>query len=325
MKKIFLLGSERSGSNLLRTLLGNHSQISAPIAPHLCDVFNSRIKLYLPYDNKNLKNLYTDIEKYLNHEFNDWNIKFDINDIIARYNPKSFLDVYNSIWSENARIENKTSYFSKDNHLHNYALGLKMNFPDAYFIHLYRDPRDQVASWMRMPIFLHTPFQAINKWISDQNQCFKLIDFYGLNVFSIKYEELVDNPEQVMSATLNYLNLSIESSCFQTRSDNKEAFKNPLWKNINKPIISKNYQTYDDVLKNKDLCMIESLSGHIMNRLGYKRETMEQWKPSSFFKYSEKIKTKISTVKNKKSVYSEMKIFKDKQLFVNQIFKARSK
>jgi len=36
---IILLASERSGSNLLRILLGNHSNILAPIAPHLMNIF----------------------------------------------------------------------------------------------------------------------------------------------------------------------------------------------------------------------------------------------------------------------------------------------
>ena len=43
---IILLVSERSGSNLLRTLIGNHSDISAPIAPHLLHVFYNIKQLY---------------------------------------------------------------------------------------------------------------------------------------------------------------------------------------------------------------------------------------------------------------------------------------
>lgn len=38
MKKIFLIGSERSGTNLLRVLLGNHSRISAPPPIHILDL-----------------------------------------------------------------------------------------------------------------------------------------------------------------------------------------------------------------------------------------------------------------------------------------------
>jgi len=45
MKKIFLIGSERSGTNLLRVLLGNHSRISAPPPIHLLDLFESRTGL----------------------------------------------------------------------------------------------------------------------------------------------------------------------------------------------------------------------------------------------------------------------------------------
>ena len=43
---IVLLASERSGSNLLRSLLGNHSQISAPVAPHLLVEFYNSSKYY---------------------------------------------------------------------------------------------------------------------------------------------------------------------------------------------------------------------------------------------------------------------------------------
>ena len=46
MKRIMILASERSGTNLLRTLLGNHNDISAPVAPHFFDAFKETIHLY---------------------------------------------------------------------------------------------------------------------------------------------------------------------------------------------------------------------------------------------------------------------------------------
>lgn len=43
---LFLLLSERSGSNLPRTLLSNHSQLSGPLAPQYFMTFDHRLKAY---------------------------------------------------------------------------------------------------------------------------------------------------------------------------------------------------------------------------------------------------------------------------------------
>lgn len=61
MKKIIILASERSGTNLLRTLLGNHKHICAPVAPHFFDAFRPNIHLYGDL------NKATNAEKLLDH------------------------------------------------------------------------------------------------------------------------------------------------------------------------------------------------------------------------------------------------------------------
>src|SRR5690349_13165570 len=115
MTKIFLLGSERSGSNLLRTLLGNHSQINAPIAPHFCDVFVANFPLYKRHANGKEK-LLEDLQRYVNHTFNAWNLNLDIPKMLKEYELNSFLQFVNAMYSEKAKSEGKTGYFSKDNH-----------------------------------------------------------------------------------------------------------------------------------------------------------------------------------------------------------------
>ena len=78
---IVLLASERSGSNLLRTLLGNHSDISAPIAPHLIKIFYPIKHYYLDLSSKvNNKNLFCDMLQIVNHPFSNWKLKLDYNE-----------------------------------------------------------------------------------------------------------------------------------------------------------------------------------------------------------------------------------------------------
>lgn len=321
MQAIFLLGSERSGSNLLRTLLGNHSQISAPIAPHLCDVFFKQFKNYLPLVDKNRIMLINDINAYVNHEFNEWNVNFTIDE--NKLNKmKSFIDFMHFAFSEKAKAEKKIAYFSKDNHNHQYMLGLLKDIPNAKFIYLYRDPRDQVASWMRTPLYIHTPYAAINKWIKEQEVILTLRDFYQIEICPLKYEDLIADVEGQMSSLLTTLGFQIEEACFYTKKENTEASKHPLWKNINKPIKKDNYKKYKDILSYNDLNLIETLSANLLKQLSYEPETEQNWRKGNSFSFfiKEKFKTKKSMKNNQEFMRKEMGILLNKHSFVRALF-----
>ena len=88
-------------------------------------------------------------------------------------------------------------------------MGIKKDIPSARFVYLYRDPRDQVASWLRTPVHLHTPYAAIQKWKLEQDQCLHLLHFYGLDMFLVKYEDLISNTESFSSNLLNYLDMPV--------------------------------------------------------------------------------------------------------------------
>jgi hypothetical protein len=321
MNRIFLLGSERSGSNLLRTLLGNHSKINAPVAPHFCDVFVAHFPLYKRHANGKEK-LLEDLQRYANHTFNAWDLQLDIPRMLKEYELNSFVQFVNAMYSEKAKSEGKTGYFSKDNHNHKYALGILKDFPDAKFIFLYRDPRDQVASWLRSPIHLHTPYKAIVKWDNEQRACLQLRDFYQVDMHLVKYEDLVDDTEKVMTGVLKYLGFEIEPNCFNTKKDNKEATKIPHWQNLNKPVMKNNYGKFRDVLSQRDVEMIETISMREMRELGYPSVTQANWKRGHpyVFRVSQKIKEVTSRRKNRDFIKNEMGILLDKQKFVKSLF-----
>ena len=135
MQSIFLLGSERSGSNLIRTLLGNHTQIAAPIAPHLCLSFQRNFKNYKTDEGFNNKiELLEDIQQLVNITFHDWNIEFNKPNESQKL--ESFIDYVHFVYSEYALKHEKSAYFSKDNNNHDFALGILKDIPKAKFIYL---------------------------------------------------------------------------------------------------------------------------------------------------------------------------------------------
>lgn len=269
---IILIGSERSGSNLLRVLLDNHSQVSAPVPVHFCDVFSPLVPTYGPLNNStNSARLLDHMIEYANSDFSDWKLRKEGADLVSEYRVTSFASAFSAIYSEKARQSGKVAYFCKDNNMHRYAFPLKSQLESIRFIYLYRDPRDQVASWMRNPLFLKTPRKAIRKWVDEQQSIRKLIDVWGLNPVFVKYESLVAEPGRVMRALLEQLELPVEATCFETSGNHFEAKKYKLWKNIEKPVIRDNFGRYLDILSRDDVQVIENQAEIFMKWLGYER------------------------------------------------------
>jgi len=85
MKKIIILTSERSGTNLLRVLLGKHKHISAPVAPHFFDSFSQYLHNYSNLKHhKNLVLLLDHMIRLANHYYHDWKLNIKAEELIEK-------------------------------------------------------------------------------------------------------------------------------------------------------------------------------------------------------------------------------------------------
>lgn len=321
---IFIVSSERSGSNLLRVLLGNHSKLEAPIATHLLDYFRPIINKYHPISN-NFNALLDDMLTMVNHKFSDWKIDSNnLNNILRTNNTKvlSLIIAYDILHKAKAEKENKAYYVIKDNHLHNHIDIILSHYKNPYFIHLYRDPRDHVTSWLKKPIYMFTPYQIVRKWKNEQKKCINLIQS-GINMFPVKYEDLISNPKQIMTNVFNYVNLDWEESILNTNSDKnaKDAKKYIFWENISKPILKDNKENYLSFLSKEDICLVETLCQEEMKYLGYDFQSKLNY---SFHKSKLfPLKEKYATWKLKRNSISfrqkELKLLTDRLSVWNKI------
>src|SRR5690606_16265432 len=144
-KRIIILASERSGTNLLRVLLGNHKDISGPVAPHFFDAFKNNLEKYGDLNEKENALLLLDhMLQLANHSYHDWKLKIAPEDLITEYKVNSFERAFDALYLAKAKQENKFHYVSKDNHLFNHINYLD-NLENVKYLYLYRDPRDHVA------------------------------------------------------------------------------------------------------------------------------------------------------------------------------------
>lgn len=318
-RRIFLLGSERSGTNLLRVLLGNHTAVSAPAPIHLLDVLKDKPHLFHPYDAERIEALVERIGTYVNHDFSDWKLAIDGAAFHARYRPTSLLDVLDGVYTEKARHDGKPAYFCKDNHLHAYALALRARFPDARFVYIHRDPRDQVSSWLEHRFHLHSAHQAAKKWRREQEACLALARVWGLPLVPVKYEELIADTPGVMARVLETLGLPVEDACFQTSGKNAEAKKHALWKNLDKPVMRDNSGNYRTKLSAEDVEVVETLCRREMEALGYALDTPAAWRSDRRWKLREKLRVYLS--KRRYRATEGLALIRDKNALAEALFR----
>jgi len=311
---IIIMGSERSGTNLLRHLLSNHSRLAGPVSPHFLEVFSPISHFYDDLHKiENLEKLFTDMLKLANHPYHDWQLNIKFMEFYQKFVPKSMIEMYNSMYLAKAEHQGKKRYVSKDIHAWLYAHQIKSVYPKTRFIYVVRDPRDHVRSWMKRPIYLLTPMEAVKKWKRDQNEILRLNFSGGINWHMVKYEDLITNPEDVMSRLLLFLNETVEDGCFNTNPENAtESRWNDYWKNLGQQIIRENKEKFKDGLDMEDIELIETLCFAEMKRFNYKPVSSYSWKPT--YKY------KIGLIKKKKKALHRRELASQtwQQIFYNK-------
>jgi len=326
-RPVFIISSERSGSNLLRVLLGNHSRISAPRALHLLITFY-RISFY--YDplsvKENAKKLFDDFAAIAHHPYHFWNLSLDFDAAYEKYRPKNLLDVFNLFYSEYAAAESKERFVCKENNLFDFSGPLVDYYKDPVFIYLYRDPRDYVASWMNLPVPIgpKTAYSAATRWLREQDICADVISSVSAPVYTLRYEDLITDTKKHMTGILEFLDEPVEEACFEIREGtNSDLSWNVFWKNLNKPVIKQNFKKYTTSLSHPTLTMIETLTKEKMVTLGYTCETRTDWRKPSLFKYREVISSQLLEYKRNRLNTETQQLLANRKTLVQTIVRKR--
>lgn len=311
--RIFILASERSGTNLLRTLIGNHKEVSAPVAPHLFHEFYRNIDLYGDLRRQeNKKELLQDMLRLVNHEYHNWQLsKQSVSIAMGLGNVDTLAKAIDFFYLEKAKQSDKNSYCSKGIHNYDHAHYVKSAFSDAKFIYLVRDPRDVTASWLRTPLHLHTAYKIAYQWNEQQAVCRRVQACYPDDVIFVRYEELTGNTEKEMTRIMEGLGLPVDDNCFSTDRGNRESKNNELWKNLNKPVIKRNSSKYLTSLSPEEINIVETVARESMVLANYtdfnSATNWEMGNPVLF-----KIKEMVRTRKSKQSRGEAIQKVKDR-------------
>jgi hypothetical protein len=188
----------KSGTSLLRAMLGNHSQIASGLETYWFDIdWNNR-------DRRDVRERFRLIGEFYNLKDNALEgIKNDCN------SSEEFLDRLMDRWCD---FQEKERWAEKTpgNIIH--IERIQGFWPDAHVLHIVRDPRDIFASLREAKKWddIHSFMERWGAIFGNINQFRTSRRLEQINYYEVCYEDLVFNPMAVMENVCRFVDLKYE-------------------------------------------------------------------------------------------------------------------
>ena len=272
---IFIVGVGRSGTTLLQSMLHAHRQLAFTPETHFVRRYLARRKMAALLRKKD-----GDMFLKLIHRDNDLNrLEFDLEDILTelRRNGDLSLDsFYRGILERTREQKGATLVGDKDPKNIEYLPLIHHHFPDAFVIHIVRDPRAVTLSRMRAEWSSHRSFLShviiynlqIHKGRDDGRALF------GNHYYEIIYEDLVTNPEAECRRLCQWLDIPYDPGMLDFSKTSHEIIKGReiKWKeDCFKPVQTANKDKWSGGLTRRQICAIETMTAQWFDHFGYRK------------------------------------------------------
>jgi hypothetical protein len=217
IKPFFIIGSQRSGTTLLRLILNAHPEIAIPEEGTFWMPLIRSLKgrYHEPIHPKTLNNYLRYIEK--NDQFKAWFMQgFSLSRLPADQRPVTLQVLMNALYEEFARIHSKKIWGDKTPSFFRMVRELSTIFPGARFINIIRDGRDVYLSVRdREPGRKNIAVAGLEWKYKVEKAAETLSALPPEQVFQLRFEDLLMDPEQKVSQICAFLGVSFEKSMLE--------------------------------------------------------------------------------------------------------------
>ena len=275
---VFLICSERSGSNLIEHILGAHPDVCALSSVH----YGVRLLRHFHYT------LPRGGESAAWRALLEWAVSRTgwlrseaearrLHAWVSARPQVTAAELARFLYLDLPQAEGKL-LFVKDRGLHDWMFFLREIFPQAKFVFQVRDPRDYLLSAQRMPRSMFgSTRQALAAWDQDQRFGLATLGLLGAaRVHLQRYEDLVRDPVGTLQALTEFLGIRWDDSmiAFHEMPFAKRRVRdNPVpMQNLDKPLLRENYGKWRQALSASAVKTVEAHLGQLMDRFGYPRQ-----------------------------------------------------
>ena len=257
-KIIFIIGHGRSGTTLLNKILSAHPKIFF-VSREFNDLafFYFNRNLYLKKDIIYYNEMAKDI---LKHPL--------INLQIQNINSNNFRELINKIFDFIRKKERKDIIGLKiSDMIHANVSMIKSVFPDAYCIHIIRDPRDVFLSIKRIAFGTKSPFYVAKSWKEIVGKISTLKNSIK-HYHEIFYEKLITSPKEEIKKLCDFIGIEFSHDMLYFHKKVKESLP-PQHKLLKNGFIKNNFNKWKKTLTNKELKLIYAGTGTKIYEMGY--------------------------------------------------------
>lgn len=277
----FIIGRPRSGTTLLKMLFDAHSSV---LVPPECQFI---VDLYSKYHKKGYWSV-ADLKRFAKDvagvwRFEMWRIPYDLleSTLIKSTGEVSYPELckqvyllYNSLYAktELKLLGDKNPGYSI------YTKRLMKLFPEAKFVFITRDYRDNFVSIMDVKFDIPWPSLVAWKWVyyykRVKREALKHPDQY----YFVNYEALTANPLEVIPSICEFLGISFEPTMleyYEKKEEFTKMYRPGILKNIHSNIINEVNTSRVDVWKKrlteKQVRILDYVVGDLAEEAGYDR------------------------------------------------------
>tara|TARA_B100001173_G_scaffold114843_1_gene99528 strand:- start:1625 stop:2629 length:1005 start_codon:yes stop_codon:yes gene_type:complete len=275
MKYIQLIGTQRSGSNLLRLMLNQLDGICAPHPPHILSVFLPILSKYGNLEkSKNLDYLILDVIECIKLNPIKWeNLSISVDMIKSKLKNPSIFQIFSSIYELYADQFDSKFWMCKSLINMNYFNQIEKEKLNPIYIYIYRDGRDVDLSFKKAIVGPKHSYFTAKKWLNDQTICEKIKTNVSRSRFiSVKYEDLILHPKKTLFYICEKIKVKYNDKVLDYYKSNESkvsASAGEMWSNLSKPILINNSSKFIKNLNKEELQIFESIAIKPLKNLGY--------------------------------------------------------
>jgi len=274
----FIIGTERSGSNLLRLILNAHPALCVPHPPHILKYFAPLAASYGNLgDPARLARLVRDVRGLIKAHIHPWEMVPSEAELLAAQ-PRSLVGLFFAVYDAHCRWAGKHRWGCKSTFVIDHLEAVLALCPKARFIWLVRDPRDVAASSRRSLFSPFHPWFTANLWQHQQDMGLRGQAAHPQNFLLVRYEDLLTTPEATVRQLCDFLGEAFTPAMLEfhrTAAAHQSSELSACWQNTAKPIQPNNRERYRRELSPAEIALVEGMCGRLMQHFGYPLEAAQ--------------------------------------------------
>ncbi|MGP1435315.1 MAG: sulfotransferase family protein [Phocaeicola sp.] len=276
---IQMIGTQRSGSNLLRVMLDAIDEIVAPHPPHILQRFLPLLPKYGDLSDKNnFHNLVEDVCELVCINPVPWEgVILNTENVLKECEHPTLFDVFHIIYKTVAIQTHATHWLCKSMKNSYYAKAMEDAGIHPFYLYLYRDGRDVALSFQKAIVGEKHIYALANVWKKDQEAALAVRSIVPAKRFiSLSYEELIVDPEGTVRSLCQKLGVLYTNKVmdyYKSSESKHTAIAGKMWQNVIKPVLKNNSKKFLKEMSPNDICIFESVAGNVLKELGYELYT----------------------------------------------------